>query len=150
MEKQLIEGDRLFLIAESLAKDFSLFPEVSVEQEPIPGLLSQADIDRRNDALANMDIDAYIEAVVTPAEDQSRTPAPDIVKQLGKVVEEESQGPYYQAIMRLDFGAGDPPRLVGMMAQDRTHDLGSWGPAHHLAAAKFAEAELEEEQETAS
>ena len=53
MEKQLIEGDRLYLIAESLAKDFSLFPEVSVEQEPIPGLLSQADIDRRNDELAH-------------------------------------------------------------------------------------------------
>ncbi|MEM7097122.1 MAG: biotin carboxylase N-terminal domain-containing protein [Pseudomonadota bacterium] len=139
MEKQLIEGDRLFLIAESLAKDFSLFPEVSKEQEPIPGLLSQADIDRRNEALANMDIDAYIEAVVTPAEDQSRTPAPKIIQQLGKVIEEESQGPYYQAIMRLDFGAGDPPRLVGMVAQDRTHDLGSWGPDHHLAAAKFAE-----------
>ena len=53
MEKQLIEGDRLYLIAESLAKDFSLFPDVAQHQEPVPGLLSQAEIDRRNDALGS-------------------------------------------------------------------------------------------------
>ena len=85
MEKQLIEGDRLYLIAESLAKDFSLFPDVSLEQEPVPGLLTQAQIDRQTETLANLDIDAYIEAVVTPAEDQSRTPAPEIIRQLGKI-----------------------------------------------------------------
>ena len=138
MEKQLIEGDRLYLIAESLAKDFSLFPEVSVEQEPIPGLLSQADIDRRNDELAQMDIDAYIEAVVARAEDQSRTPAPAIIEQLGRVVDEQREGPYYQATLEMDFGEGTT-RLIGFVAQDRSSELGSWGPAHHQAAARFAE-----------
>jgi len=139
VEKQLVEGDRLYLIAESLAKDFSLFPSVAQEQEqePVPGLLSQVQIDRQNEVLANLDIDAYIEAVVTPAEDQSRTPAPQIIRVLGKVVEEFSDGPYYEARIVMNFGdQGD--RLIGFVAQDRTHEMGSWGPAHHLHAAKFA------------
>ncbi len=138
VEKQLIEGDRLYLIAESLAKDFSLFPEVSQEQEPVPGLLTPAQIQRRTEELANLDIDAYVEAVVSPAEDQSRTPAPEIIRQLGRVLEEKSNGPYFQAILSMDFGEGEQ-RTIGFIAQDRSSDLGSWMPAHHLAAAAFAE-----------
>ena len=138
MEKQLIEGDRLFLIAESLAKDFSLFPDVAQWQEPIPGLLSQAQIERRAEELRNLDVDAYVEAVVSAAEDQSRTPAPEIIRQLGKVEHEDSSGPYFEATLRMDFGDGIF-RLVGFIAQDRSKDLGSWMPEHHLRAAKFAE-----------
>ncbi len=138
MEKQLIEGDRLYLIAESLAQDFSLFPSDARDQDTIPGLLTQAQIDRRSDELANLDIDAYIEAVVAAAEDQTRTPAPEVIAKLGRVVEDESSGPYYQATVVMDF-PGDESRLVGFVAQDRSRDLGSWGPAHHLAATKFAE-----------
>jgi len=138
VEKQLIEGDRLYLIAESLAKDFSLFPDVSHEQEPVPGLLTQAEISRQTDMLANLDIDAYVEAVVNPAEDQSRTPAPEIIRQLGKVIDEESSGPYFQATLSMDFGA-QGQRLVGMIAQDRSKNLGAWLPEHHMRAAYFAE-----------
>ena len=138
MEKQLIEGDRLYLIAESLAKDFSLFPDVNIEEKPIPGLLSQAEITRLNEQLLDMDTDAYIETVVDNANDQSRTPAPEVIRKLGKVVEEESNGPYFQANVLLDFGDG-VSRMVGFVAQDRGRNLGSWGPEHHLMAAKFAE-----------
>ena len=138
MEKQLIEGDRLYLIAESLAKDFSLFPAVKTEDMPIPGLLSQAVIDQTNESLERMDTDAYIEAVVDRANDQSRTPAPQIIKQLGKVVEDDSSGPYYEATVVMDFGKGQS-RLIGFVAQDRSKNLGSWGPEHHLLAADFAE-----------
>ncbi len=138
MEKQLIEGDRLYLIAESLAKDFSLFPDISQEQEPVQGLLTQAQIERRTEELANLDIDAYVEAAVSPAEDQTRTPAPEIIRQLGQIVEEESAGPYYQAMLNMDFGGGST-RLVGFLAQDRSSDLGSWMPEHHLRAAGFAD-----------
>ncbi|MFT7654226.1 MAG: acetyl-CoA carboxylase alpha subunit, partial [Candidatus Azotimanducaceae bacterium] len=138
MEKQLIEGDRLYLIAESLAKDFSLFPAVKTEDTPIPGLLSQAVIDQTNESLERMDTDAYIEAVVDRANDQSRTPAPQIIKQLGKVVEDDSNGPYYEATVVMDFGEGQS-RLIGFVAQDRSKNLGSWGPEHHLLAADFAE-----------
>lgn len=138
MEKQLIEGDRLYLIAESLAKDFSLFPEVQKEEIPIPGLLSEDEIDQLNDHLISLDTDAYIEAVVDRANDQSRTPAPRIIAQLGRVKEEESNGPYYQATVVMDFGDGQN-RLIGFVAQDRSKNLGSWGPEHHLQAATFAE-----------
>lgn len=137
VEKQLIEGDRLYLIAESLAKDFSLFPDVSHEQEPVPGLLTQAQINKRRDVLANLDIDAYIEAVVSPAEDQSRTPAPEIIRQLGKLEQEQASGPYFQALMSMDFG-GDW-RTVGFIAQDRSKNLGAWQPEHHLRAVAFAQ-----------
>ena len=138
MEKQLIEGDRLYLIAESLAKDFSLFPDVSRDQEPVTGLMSWAEIMRRTEALANLDVDGYVEAVVAPAEDQSRTPAPEIIRQLGKLSSEEDAGPYYQAMIEMDFGS-QGQRLVGFIAQDRSKNLGAWLPEHHLRAAKFAE-----------
>ena len=79
MVKQLIEGDRLFFIAESLAKDFSLFPQVDQEDRPVPGLLSQRDINRRQEALREYNIDAYIEAVVAPA---AIKPAAVLMKEL--------------------------------------------------------------------
>ncbi len=138
MEKQLIEGDRLYLIAESLAKDFSLFPNVSQEQEPVPGLLTPQQIARQTEVLANLDVDAYVETVVSAAEDQTRTPAPEIIRQLGKVVDEEDAGPYYQATLSMDFGE-QGQRLVGFIAQDRSKNLGAWLPEHHLRAAKFAD-----------
>jgi len=134
--KQLIEGDRLFFIAESLAKDFSLFPQVAQEDRPVPGLLSQRDINRRQDELRELNIDAYIEAVVAPAEDQGRIAAPVIIRQLGRVIEEQSAGPYYQASVLMNFGAG-VEREIGFIAQDRTVELGSWMPEHHLRAADF-------------
>ncbi len=136
MVKQLIEGDRLFFIAESLAKDFSLFPQVAQEDQPVPGLLSSRDISRRQEELRELNIDAYIEAVVAPAEDQSRIAAPAIIRQLGRVLEEQSSGPYYQASVLMNFGDGIE-REVGFIAQDRTVELGSWMPEHHLRAADF-------------
>jgi len=139
VEKQLLnEGDRLFLIAESLAQDFSLFPRFTDEDELVPGLLPQHDINRENDVLANLDTDAYIEAVVNPAGDQSRTPAPEVIKQLGQVLQEHSSGPYYEAVVLMDFGEG-VRRQIGFIAQDRAHELGSWMPEHHLSAARFVE-----------
>ena len=138
MQKQLIEGDRLFLIAENLAKDFSLFPEQSREGEPVSGLLSDSVIRGEIEALSRIDIDSYIERVLAKAEDQSRIAAPKIIRQLGNVFEEKSSGPYYQAILGLVFPGGET-RRVGFMAQDRSKDLGVWLPGHHLEAAKFVE-----------
>ncbi len=139
MQKQLIEGDRLFLIAENLAKDFSLFPEQSREGEAVSGLLSDSVIRGEIEALSKIDIDSYIERVLAKAEDQSRIAAPKIIRQLGSVFDEKSVGPYYQAILGLVFPGGET-RRVGFMAQDRSKDLGVWMPGHHLEAAKFVEA----------
>ena len=138
MEKQLIEGDRLFLIAESLAKDFSLFPDVSQEQEPVPGLLTQKQVKQRREILVDLDIDAYVESVVAPAEDQSRVPAPEIIRQLGKVESEYASGPYFEAVLSMNFG-DQGLRQVGFIAQDRSKNLGAWRPENHLRAAEFAE-----------
>jgi len=46
-----------------------------------------------------LDIDAYVEQVIAPAEAQGRKAAPEIVRQLGRLLEEKSSGPYYQAIL---------------------------------------------------
>ncbi|HEX7035920.1 MAG TPA: biotin carboxylase N-terminal domain-containing protein [Pseudomonadales bacterium] len=133
MDKQLVEGDRLYLIAESLAKDFSLFPAADVE-EPLPGLLGEREILRQRDRLAKLDVDSYIEAVVARAEDPGRTAAPEVICQLGRVVEEESNGPFYAATLEMDFDGIQ--RVVGFIAQNRAVKNGVWMPEHHLAAAR--------------
>lgn len=132
MDKQLVEGDRLFLIAESLALDFSLFPR-AVSDESLPGCLNPAEIRRRQEHLSNLDVDSYIEDVVVRAEDPGRPAAPAIIRQLGRVVEEVSEGPFYTAIIEMEFSG--ERRSVGFIAQDRSLLNGVWSPAHHLLAA---------------
>ncbi len=133
MEKQLIEGDRLYVIAENLAKDFSLFPRAEVD-DPLPGLLGARDILRRKERLSKLDVDSYIETVVARAEDPARTAAPEVIRQLGRVLEEEADGPFYAASVQMDF-LGDP-RTIGFIAQNRAVKNGVWMPQHHLAAAR--------------
>jgi acetyl/propionyl-CoA carboxylase alpha subunit len=132
VDKQLQEGDRLYLIAESLAKDFSLFPRADSD-EVLPGCLRKREIFARARRLSRLDVDSYIEQVVAAAEDPARTPAPDIIRELGIVIDETSDGSFYAAVLRLDFD-GDA-REVGFIAQDRSYRNGEWGPQHHLAAA---------------
>jgi hypothetical protein len=91
MDNQLAEGDRLFLIAESLAQDFSLFPSsgsTGIEHH-VRGLLSRAQIARQLELLNNLDIDSYIETVVAKAEDPSRLDAPSVIRQLGGKLSDE-------------------------------------------------------------
>ena len=136
MGKRHHDGDRLYQIAESLAQEFSLFPSVARE-DALPGLFKRAQITRRVKRLKNLDIDAYIEAVVAPAESKTRTPAPDVIRQLGTVQSEDSEGPFYAATLEMDFN-GDA-RLIGFIAQDRSVENGVWGPSHHLEAARHLE-----------
>jgi acetyl/propionyl-CoA carboxylase alpha subunit len=132
VDKQLQEGDRLYLIAESLAQDFSLFPRTD-RDEVLPGCLGRREIVRRADHLSRLDVDGYIEAVVSAAEDPARTPAPVVIRQLGRVLMEEAEGPFYAAVLEMAF-EGDA-REVGFIAQDRSYRNGEWGPQHHLRAA---------------
>ena len=136
VQKRAAEGDRLYLIAERLAQEFSLFPSVASE-DALPGLLRRATIARRARRLKSLDIDSYIEAVVAPAEDNTRPPAPEVIRQLGVVQSEVSDGPFYTATLEMDFD-GDA-RLIGFIAQDRSVENGVWGPKHHLDAARFLE-----------
>lgn len=138
MDNQLAEGDRLFLIAESLAQDFSLFPSSGATgiEHHVRGLLSRAQIARQLELLNNLDIDSYIESVVAKAEDPGRIDAPTIIRQLGtKVHDERVDGPYYSAMVDMDFDGQS--RTVAFIAQDRSQRNGVWGPQHHLAAAEL-------------
>ena len=137
LNKTASVSDRLYFIAESLAQDFSLFPSPETGQSrSVRGLLRDTEIARRRDALANMDIDSYIEAVVADAEDMRRAPAPDVIRRLGeRLGDEVRDGPFYAAVLRMDFDG--TPRPVAFLAQDRSVNNGVWGPEHHVAAADW-------------
>ena len=81
-----------------------------------------------------MDIDSYIDRVVAPAEDPNRVGACAIIADLGPILEEERDGPYYSAVVEMEFD--DDVRQVGCIVQDRAVQNGAWMPEHHLAAAR--------------
>ena len=48
----------------------------------------------RQEYLGNLDVDSYVEEVVAKTEDHARPPAPVTIRQLGRVTEEVSDGPF--------------------------------------------------------
>ena len=137
MQTEHEQGDQLFLIAESLAKDFSLFAERETGsiQDHVQGLLSPRAIELYLDQLRNMDIDTYVERCVAPAEDPGRISVRTVLPRLGvRITQVEEDGPFYSAVVTMDFGA--EYRQVGFIAQDRSVRNGVWMPQHHLAAAR--------------
>ena len=145
MDNQLAEGDRLFLIAESLAQDFSLFPSSGATgiEHHVRGLLSRAQIARQLELLNNLDIDSYIESVVAKAEDPGRIDAPTIIRQLGgQVHDERIDGPFYSAMVEMDFDGES--RTVAFIAQDRSCATAcgvpsiTWPPRSSSASARSA------------
>ena len=128
------QGDRLFLIAEELAQDSSMLPDAeSAFTPPLKGMVSDAEVQRQAELLAGLDIDSYIEAVMTGASDPRRLSAPDVIRRLGRVEKEDSDGPFYAAMVALDFDGTE--RRVGFIAQNRVVRGGEWMPRHHLKAA---------------
>ena len=145
MTKTHDEGDQLFLIAENLAKDFSLFAERETDaiEDHVQGLLSLGAIDGTLKKLRNLDIDSYIERCVAPAEAPERMGAKALVSQLGRAPTAiEEDGPFYSALVVMDFpreDGGSEPRQVGVIAQERSVSSGQWMPRHHRAAARRLE-----------
>ena len=134
-----MNDERLFLKAERIAQDFNLFPSADPKSEfSIRGVLSSRDVSARAAELKNLGVDAYIDQVVGPAEMPDRTPASEVIHQLGKVTQATSNGPYFDAILEMDFP--EDRRLVAFLAQDRNHGNGVWGPSEHFAAAEFVQA----------
>ena len=130
--------DDLYMIAETLARDTSLLPDEEQHFDPpLRGMLPDEEVRRQADLLDNMDIDSYIEAVVTGAEDPKRGPAPEVIRRLGTLETEDRDGPFYSAVVVMDF-AGDE-RRVGFIAQNRAVRSGEWMPEHHLKAAACIE-----------
>lgn len=133
-----MDTERLFLSAERQAREFNLFPTADPESSfSVRGLLSPTEIQAQLDALERMDIDSYIEAVVSPAELPNRLPASDAIQLLGSVTQATNKGAYFDALVEMDFESDS--RVVGFVAQDRTYRNGEWGPEEHSMAAEFVQ-----------
>lgn len=129
--------DKLYQIAEQLAEDFSLFPNIEDDTiyKHVQGLVGDTDCQRIREELRNLDIDNYIERVVSPSENSSRMSAKTVVKSLAhKILTEFDEGPLYVAEVELDFGSFF--RRIGFICQNREHNNGAWLPRHHHLAAQ--------------
>jgi acetyl/propionyl-CoA carboxylase alpha subunit/acetyl-CoA carboxylase alpha subunit/acetyl-CoA carboxylase beta subunit len=130
-------ADPLFLHAEHIAKDFSLFPDNSLPSntENLEGLIERKRIKSNLSAIKKLSVDAYIARTVQPAEDNKRPGVKSIVAGFnGKIVTEQLNGAFYSAEMELDFGGYT--RRIGIIGQERSSNNGAWMPEHHLAASK--------------
>lgn len=134
MGGNLPTGDELYLTSESVAEDFSRFPQKETESA-LKGVLHPWQIERQLELLRVMDVDSYIEAVIQPVEDPSRPGARAIIRALGgDLIDEVDQGPFYSVILEMDFGGS--LRKIGLITQDRNFSNGQWMPEHHELAAK--------------
>ncbi|MCG9740248.1 ATP-grasp domain-containing protein [Shewanella insulae] len=132
---QVQTADPLFLQAEHLAQDFSLFPKHSKQSlsQQINGLLSDDEIQANLKELEQLDVDGYVAKVIQPTLDKSRPGAKRVIADLkGKLIVEKHMGPFYSAEIELNFGSRT--RRIGFIAQERTTSNGAWMPEHHLAA----------------
>ncbi len=133
-----VAGDHLYLIAEELARDSSLSPDSGQEFDPpLRGVLSETRILREAEQLDHLDIDSYIEAVISGAQDPGRLPAPEAIRHLGRLEKEDRDGPFYSAVVAMDFNGHE--RHIGFIAQNRAERSGEWMPEHHLKAAACIE-----------
>jgi len=133
--------DQLFLKAEQLSADFSLFPEYDDNpvDHTVKGLISPERCDQERERLAALNIDDYIEQVVTPSENAQRMGAKTIIQHLIlRTITELEDGPLYTCEAEMDFGG--KIRRVGFIGQNREHANGVWGPQHHNKAAEQARA----------
>jgi acetyl/propionyl-CoA carboxylase alpha subunit/acetyl-CoA carboxylase beta subunit len=129
--------DKLYQIAEKLAEDFSLFPNIDDDSiyKHVQGLVSDNDCQREREELRGLDIDNYIERVVSPSENNARMSAKVVVNSLAhKILTEFDEGALYVAEVELDFGGSF--RRIGFICQNREHNNGAWLPRHHQLAAK--------------
>ncbi|MDA0978257.1 MAG: carbamoyl-phosphate synthase large subunit, partial [Proteobacteria bacterium] len=136
MAQQPASVDQLYLNAESLAKDFSLFPR----KEPaavVSGLLTERQIEHALEEFRTMEVDAYIAATVAPTEESTRPGSKEIIAALNvPVYNEVENGPLYCA--ELEFNFDGTPRRIGFITQNRAYNSGVWGPQHHNEAARLA------------
>ena len=86
--------DQLYLNAEQLSEDFSLFPR----KEPahvVKGLLTERDINAQVERLKAMEVDEYIAVTVAPTEESTRPGAKAVIDSLDvPVSNEQSVGPF--------------------------------------------------------
>ena len=120
MKEQVETVDQLYLNAERLAEDFSLFPRKETSSF-IEGVLTDRQIELKLDQLRKLDVDAYIAATVAPCE-EARDSARDIISSLDvPIIHETIDGPFYSAECEFDFNGTQ--RTIGFIAQERSYAL---------------------------
>ena len=128
-----------FHAAEAMSHDLALQRGKKTpvfEQSGVEGLLSSKDIAAQIKLLKKLDVDGYIQRVITPSESQKRPSSPEIIRQLGaKIIFEESEGPLYMA--EGEFEIGGLTRRLGFIAQNHKSQNGVWYPKHHRKAAEM-------------
>ncbi|MDA0989841.1 MAG: carbamoyl-phosphate synthase large subunit, partial [Verrucomicrobia bacterium] len=129
------DGDALFLQAEQMAHDFSLFPRREDPAKGLTGLLRREDVETYLNDLRELDVDAYIARTVQPSEDKSRLDARKVLRRLkGKFLLQGEEGPLYWAEVILECDGRE--RRFGVLAQNRSENNGVWMPQHHLSAVR--------------
>ena len=137
MDSVVNDGERLYLIAERLSKEFDLFPSADPDAVfSVQGLLGREEIASEIATLDKLDIDSYIERVVSPGENTRRTSAAEVIPKLGTIEELTENGSYIEAVLKVEFPNG--LRSIGLIAQNRSVRNGEWMPEHHRQAAHFA------------
>lgn len=129
--------DSLFIQAEHLASDFSLFPDQSPLStgKHLAGLVEERKVKSRLKQLQKLDVDSYIAEVVQPAQHTKRPTAKEVIARLnGKVITSQEKGPLYSVEIELPFSGGN--RRIGIVAQERSSANGAWMPEHHLLASE--------------
>ncbi len=135
MARNKFKADSLFIRAERMAGDFSLFPETvdPAFANLIEGLVLRHDVQARLEELRALPVDEYLAQCVLPSEDPSRTSAKTAIRRLrGEVLRKTEEGPLYAAEVILEHGGVE--RRVGFLAQERSENNGVWMPQHHQLA----------------
>ncbi|MFT5239869.1 MAG: acetyl/propionyl-CoA carboxylase alpha subunit/acetyl-CoA carboxylase beta subunit [Candidatus Promineifilaceae bacterium] len=137
MQTNESKADKLFLQAEQMAHEFSLFPVRRDASKKVIGLLSNTDIQKTLRELSTLNVDDYIARTVLPSEDKSRLDAKKVIKRLkGQILLQGDHGPLYWCEMIMEAEPGQDPRRIGVLAQNRSESNGVWMPEHHALAVK--------------
>ncbi|MCW8195284.1 ATP-grasp domain-containing protein [Proteobacteria bacterium 005FR1] len=129
--------DSLFIQAEHLASDFSLFPDHNplATGKHLAGLVDERKVKSRLKQLQKLDVDSYVAEVVQPAQHTKRPTAKEIIGRLnGKIITSQEKGPFYSVEIELPFSSGK--RRIGIIAQERSSANGAWMPEHHQMASE--------------
>ena len=126
-----------FRMAEAMSHDLALKsrrPSTGTDSG-ILGLLPNKMIREQIRELRRLDVDAYIQRVVLPSENQKRLSTQEVIQKLGgKLISEDSDGPLYTA--ELEFLMSGRLRRIGVLAQNHKVQNGIWYPHHHRRAAE--------------
>jgi len=128
-----------FHAAEVMSHDLSLLRgkkhSAFFDESEVKGLLPVEEIEKEVQKLKKVDVDSYIQRVVSPSESKNRPSAPEVIQQLGgKMIADETEGPLYTAEIELSISG--QMRRLGFIAQNHKMQNGVWSPIHHRKASE--------------